>query len=220
MRTFDALGTITSSFVCGSSGTCVGSTQATQQAFIALQTQMNRVGGAYGITRVDVDGKLGPRTLTAMMNLAAALGRKLGGNLDPAIEELIIETGTPVTTRDLAINAERLTAALQRGGTGAEAWSVLTSIRDVAQQIIATGAAAPQLPPASAGTPIDPYGSSTVVQPAVATWPNTPANTWAYPPAAAPAPHIILPRPPGWMIAVGVGLVILLIGGGVALARR
>lgn len=224
MHTFDALGAATSTFVCGSSGTCTGSTKATQEAFLALQTQINRVGVTYGITKLSVDGKLGPKTLQAMTNLARALAANLGGNLDPAIEELVIETDVPVTTQTLALNAERLADALSRDGARASTWSVLTTIRDVAQQIVTQGAAAPQLPPASGGTPIDPYTSPTVVQPAPVPPPVTAPNVWSYPPPVAP-PASAMPalpdrRTPGWAIAAGIGFVAVIGGVVAAFARR
>jgi hypothetical protein len=225
MHTYDALGATTASFVCGSSGTCTGSTRATQEAFIALQTQINRVGVSYGITKIATDGKIGPLTLRAMTNLARGLAAKLGGNLDPIVEELIIEDPThPVTTADLAINAERLAAALQRDGTRAETWGPLNTIREIAQQIVAAGGAAPQVPPISAGVPLDPYRSTTVPQPPATPYPATAPNLWAYVPPTSgqsPAPYITaLPRLSPLWIAIGVGALALFGGVVAAVARR
>lgn len=231
MYATDTLGATTASFVCSANGTCQGQTRPTQQAFIALQTQINRVGVHYGITKVSTDGKLGPLTLRAMVNLAHGLATKLGSNLDPAIEELIIELNDqPATTRDLALNAERLVAALERDGAQASTWSVLQTMRDVAQQVIATGAATPQVPPLDNRGPIDPY-QTTMSPPILPTrdWYATTTSTNAAAATAPPAPQAARAGVPGWAVAAGAGAVVVIggllaalagRGGGVSGARR
>lgn len=229
MYATDTLGATTSSFVCSANGTCQGTTQATQRAFIALQTQINRVGVNYGITKLSTDGKLGPLTLRAALNLAAALGSRLGANLDPALDELLIEIdGQSTGTRDLALNAEAITAALVRDGQKPSTWSVLETMRDIAQGIVAQGAASPELPPSSAGTPIDPYGSPTVVQPPVTPGPQSPINTWTYPPPLMTQPSAANASPPaplpstktGWVVAGVIGAVAVVGGVIAAVAGR
>lgn len=224
MYATDTLGATSASFVCSANGTCQGQTRATQQAFIALQTQINRVGVRYAITKVSTDGKLGPLTLRAMVNLAHALASALGSNLDPAIEEIIIEVDDkPTTTRDLALNAERIATALERDGAKAGTWSVLESIRDVAQQIVANGAAAPQVPPLDTRTPLDPYQTTAPESAPTRTpdwWAATVAATAAANQPAPPPPVAAKAGVPGWAIAAGVGTVAVVGGLIAALAGK
>jgi hypothetical protein len=217
MHAYNVLGAAASSFTCGSSGVCTGRTSTTQRAFIALQTEINRVGIGYGITKLATDGKIGPATLQSMVNLAKAIQRKLGANTDPIIEQVIFGfgDGAPTSTRDLALSAETITEALQRDGAAMQTWSVIQSIKDMAQQIIATGGAQPTVPATGGGaTPINPYP----------TMPSPPPVSMVSVPPGPPAPA--LPTPlvisvvPTWVKVVGgIGAVALALGIGFAIAR-
>ena len=211
MHVVDTLGAPLSSFTCGSSGVCTGTTSSTQAAFGALQREINRVGVGYGITRISVDNKLGPGTLTAMVNLAKAIHRKHGVNTDPDIEQVIFGygDGAPTSTRDLALSAERLTAALARDGVKAQTWSVLQTIKDMAQQVVTSGGVQPAVPPISTSTPVNPYPTTVVVAPTAQT-PTAPTPPWGYPATASRFPI------PTWALVLAGALIV--VGGGVAVA--
>ncbi len=233
MYAADTLGVATAAFVCTANGTCSGTTQAAQRAFIALQTQINRVGVSHGVTKLTVDGKLGPATLRSMVNLATALAARLGSNLDPAIEEIVIEVeGRPTTTRDLALNAERITAALVRDGASEPQWSLVTTMRDIAAGLVRASAAGSQSTPTpvtapASPLPINPYPTTVSVGPS-----NTPPATGWIPPPAPPVvqqpPHIVdtsavpgaRPAPPWWVIAAGAVGATVVVGGLAALIAR
>lgn len=215
MHTY-ALGAPASSFTCGATGVCIGQTLATQRAFIELQTQINRVGVSYGISRIATDGKIGPATLMAMTNLARAIHRKHGANTDPEIEQVIFGygDGAPTSTRDLALSAERIVDALSRDGVRAQTWSVLQTIKDMAQQVVTSGGVAPTVPPISTSTPVNPNTTTVAVSPTTQT-PTPPTSTWVYPPTL-PSPS----RFPVPMWAIVIAGALLVAGIGVAIAAR
>lgn len=215
MHAYDVLGAVASSFTCGSSGVCIGSTSATQRTFIELQTQINRVGVGYGISRIATDGKIGPATLTAMVNLAKAIHRKHGAATDPEIEQVIFGygDGAPTSTRDLALSAERITDALSRDGVRAQTWSVLQTIKDMAQQVVASGGVAPTVPPISTTTPVNPNTTTVVVPPTAQT--PTPTSTWVYPPSVPSPSRFPVPT---WAIVLAGA--VLVAGVGIAIAAR
>jgi hypothetical protein len=217
MHAYDVLGAVASSFTCGSSGVCIGSTSGTQRAFIELQTQINRVGVGYGISRIATDGKIGPATLTAMVNLAKAIYRKHGATTDPEIEQVIFGygDGAPTSTRDLALSAERITDALTRDGVRAQTWSVLQTIKDMAQQVVTSGTVSPSVPPLSpTTTPVNPNTTTVVVSPGAQT-PQAPTSTWVYPPTAPSSSRFPVPT---WAIVLAGA--VLVAGIGVAIAAR
>lgn len=225
MHTYDTLGSVASSFTCGSSGVCIGTVQATQRAFIALQTEINRVGAGYGITKLSTDGKIGPATLQSMVNLAKAIQRKLGTNTDPIIEQVIFGfgDGAPTSTRDLALSAETITDALRRDGSAPQPWSVIQSIKDMAAQVIAAGAVQTTVPATSGGTtPINPYPTTQPPAP-ITNYPPAPVSVTP-PPASWPgwntAPAAPQPRVPFWVAGIGAVAVIVAVGFGIALVRR
>ncbi len=152
------LGTAASTYAC-SAGVCVGRTTATQRTFLDLQTQVNRLGAPYGLTRLAADGKLGPTTLRTLLQLADRLQGQLGNErLDPALANLLITLeGQPTTVNEVAANADAIVAALQRDGAVGGEWSILATIRDMASQL-ATGGTAP--PAASAVAPATPSPSA------------------------------------------------------------
>lgn len=210
-------GIATSSFTCSANGTCSGVGYAVQTLFMDLQKQVNRLGVAYGITRLDpVDGKLGPATLRAVTQLALNLSQKLGSNLDSALEDLLIETSGPTTSRDVALNADGIVAALKRDGVAAKPWSVLTAVKDFAAQIVATGGAAAdaQIPPDTSMV-FNPNQNTVPVATAAQA-----AATWATATAAQAqqAAYTALPKPGTipWPVILGVGAVAVV--GGVAAA--
>lgn len=214
MHVVDTLGAPLSSFTCGSSGVCTGTTSSTQAAFGALQREINRVGAGYGITRVSVDNKIGPATLTAMVNLAKAIHRKHGANTDPEIEQVIFGygDGAPTSTRDLALSAERITDALSRDGVRAQTWSVLQTIKDMAQQVVTSGTVSPSVPPLSpTTTPVNPNTTTVVVPPTT----QTPTPTWVYPPTVPSPSRFPVPT---WAIVLAGA--VLVAGIGVAIAAR
>lgn len=227
MYSHDVLGVATSSFTCGSTGVCVGTTRVTQELFHELQRQINRVGAKFGITRLTVDGKLGQATLRSAVRLALELSNQLSTNLDRSLEELIIgmgDEGMAATTRDLALNADVLVAALKRDGVAEQPWSVLTTITETLTQIAANGAAAMNTPVPNNGQVINPYPATTVTPPAPTTpaqWADvvaTSAPAPAMPPvatSAVPAIDWTPPGLPGWMFAAGLG-VVAVVGGTVA----
>lgn len=174
-----ALGMAASSFVCsstGTSGVCQGTTQAAQRAFTALQTEINRVGSGYGVTKLAVDGKLGPKTLSALLMLVDRLQTKLGASLDRTLDMLLIESDEyPTTPRTVAMNVEAITAALSRDGATEQPWGPYTVVKDVVNTFMTNAGAAVQAaqtaPAATVPTPttvapalVDPY--AVVVTPA------------------------------------------------------
>lgn len=186
-----ALGVPATSFMCsstGPTGTCQGTTSAVQRIFIELQTEVNRHARGFGITKIATDGKIGPKTLSALLMVVDRLGNAAGANLDKSLEALIIEVDdAPTTPRDVALNAEAITAALKRDGVAEQPWSVLTAAQGFINQIIDAGAAATHQPPAPAPAPapsppvyagganyaapappgqlIDPYAAAVILQP-------------------------------------------------------
>jgi len=191
------LGTAASTYAC-SAGVCVGRTTATQRTFLDLQTQVNRLGAPYGLTRLAADGKLGPTTLRTLLQLADRLQSQLGNErLDPALANLLITLeGQPTTVNEVAANADAIVAALQRDGAVGGEWSILATIRDMASQLATGGtappAAAPSAPraPVNQGGLIDPYAQP--LAPMTPTAPPAPATVPTQvvvsPPVYAPAP--------------------------------
>lgn len=131
------LGTAASTYAC-SAGVCVGRTSATQRTFLDLQTQVNRLGVPFGLTRLATDGKLGPTTLRTLLQLVDRLQGQLGNErLDPALANLLITLdGQPTTVDEVAANAEAIVGALQRDGAIGGSWGILTTIRDMASQLV------------------------------------------------------------------------------------
>lgn len=203
-----ALGLSASSFMCsstGPNGTCQGATQAVQRAFIDLQTEINRVGRAFGVTKIATDGKIGPKTVAAVITVADRLGDKLRGDLDRALSDLLIEVeGSPTTARDVAGNVGAITAALKRDGAAERPWSILTAAQTAVQTILDAGAAGNQ-PPVAPGTPApNPVPATT------SPWAGyAPAPGALIDPYGAPAPPPAYTAAPGWplwlKIALGVG---------------
>lgn len=234
MHTYDISGVATSNFTCSGTGVCSGVNFTTQTLFMDLQKQVNRLGPQFGITRLDPDGKLGSATLRAINSLVLSLSQKLGSNLDRSLEDLLIGQGDPdlqSTTKDLALNADSIVAALKRDGVAETPWSVLTAVRDFATQIIETGGAAADAtvpPPAQVVNPT----AITVVAPSA----PPPAGQWSTLPGIAPAgpvtapasaasaaaalPVSKLPHVPLWLVAAGVGIVTVVGGATIALAGR
>lgn len=181
----------TPTYAC-SAGVCVGRTSTTQRAFIDLQTQVNRLGAPFGLTRLALDGKLGPTTLRTLLQLVARLQEQLGNDrLDPTLMNLLITLNDqPTTVDEVAANAEAIVAVLQRDGVIGGSWGILTTIRDMADQIVNGGTTTPpsQAPsapqaPVPAGGLIDPYP-----QPSP---PMTP--TLSPPPATVPTQIVVSP---------------------------
>ena len=205
----NALGVSASSFMCsspGPNGVCQGSTQATQRVFLELQTEINRVGRTYGVTKIATDGKIGPKTVAALVTVATRLGDKLGTtNLDSALDGLLFEVeGSPTTPHEIALNAEAITAALQRDGAAESQWSVLTAIQNAAAAAAAgfapaatpTTPTAPTAPAATGGDWVSAYGADGHRLPA-------PIDPYTAPP---PPAYTAAPGWPTWLkIALGVG---------------
>lgn len=227
MYAHDIRGVATSSFVCSANGTCSGTTAKTQTQFMDLQKQINRVGISYGISKIDTDGRIGPTTLRVLVSLAGYLSQKLGSNLDRALEDLIIEYGEPTTTRDVASNADVITAALQRDGMGSSPWDVFASVKGVVQQILDAGGAAPTavnpaavvnadtstVPQASAASPVASWSPEMTAAAIASLGPSstTPATTSAVSAISMPAP---------WKIGVGIGVAAVLGGIVAAVAHK
>ena len=223
-----ALGAAASSFVCsstGSTGVCQGTTRATQQAFYALQTEINRVGRTFGITKIAVDGKIGPKTVSALLMLTDRLNAKLGAQLDGALSALLVEIeGSPTTPRDLALNAEAITAALTRDGAADSPWSVYTAVRDAATAAVDNITAAVQAAPTQTATTSTPAvgtkDNPVVTHPApgvtVLRWTENgipySATHYDNAPNVAPQPSPSIPLG----LKIGLGLAAAVILGGVA----
>lgn len=217
------LGTAAPTYTC-SAGTCVGRTPTTQRAFLDLQTQVNRLGVAFGLTRLAVDGRLGPVTLRTLLQLVDRLQGQLGNDrLDPVLANLLITLNDqPTTVDEVAANAEAIVAALQRDGAIGGSWSILTTIRDMANQIVSGGTttappsetpSAPRAPTPDGGL-INPYPQP--LPPVTPTAPPPPATIPTQivvsPPAYAPAPAAYAPTGFPWrMVGIIAGAVV---GGG------
>lgn len=211
-----ALGLAASSFICsstGPNGVCQGTTQATQRAFVDLQTEINRVGRTYGVTKIATDGKIGPKTVAAVITVADRLGDVLKGDLDRALGDLVIEVeGSPTTARDVASNVEAITAALKRDGSVEKPWSVLTAAQGAVHTFVDNVTAAATAPPAAAnpspwagyappGALIDPYAAA--------------------PTAPPPVEYTSAPRWPTWLkITLGIGAAAAVGGAAAALVSR
>lgn len=218
------LGTAASTYAC-SAGVCVGRTSATQRTFLDLQTQVNRLGVPFGLTRLATDGKLGPTTLRTLLQLVDRLQGQLGNErLDPALANLLITLdGQPTTVDEVAANAEAIVGALQRDGAIGGSWGILTTIRDMASQIVNSSAgttppseapSAPRAPTAQGGL-IDPYAQP--LAPMTPTAPPPPASVPTQivvsPPVYAPAPAVYAaPGFPWRTVGIIAGSVV---GGGV-----
>lgn len=222
---YDALGVVRSSFTCsvGGNSTCQGTTGATQRTFQGLQTQINRVGVRYGTTRLAVDGKVGPTTVRVLLQLVSALQQQLQDSLDPSLSALLVELeGQPTTAQDVALDADRLFAALGRDGAKEGAWAVLTSIKDIAAQLVAaSGSPTTSSAPTPGGGLINPYPDTPAAPqtPIVTQLPATiPTSTTVWSPgwpAPTTASGIFQTGIPMWAVAVGAG-VLTLIGSVVA----
>ncbi|MBK7823126.1 MAG: hypothetical protein IPJ61_19255 [Tessaracoccus sp.] len=197
------LGTAASTYAC-SAGVCVGRTSATQRTFLDLQTQVNRLGAPFGLTRLAADGKLGPTTLRTLLQLIDRLQGQLGNErLDPALANLLITLdGRPTPVDEVAANAEAIVGALQRDGAIGGSWGILTTIRDMAGQIVSSGAAAATsaasaVAPAtsSPSAPRAPVGSGGLIDP----YPlPMPPMTPTAPAAPATVPTQIVVSPPAY----------------------
>lgn len=206
-----ALGLAASSFICsstGPNGMCQGTTQATQRAFIDLQNEINRLGRTFGVTKIATDGKIGPKTVAAVLAVADRLSDKLKGDLDRALDDLRIEVeGSPTTARDVASNVEAITAALKRDGAVEKPWSVLTAAQDVVHTFVDNITAAATAPPAAA-TPSPWAGYAP---------PGALVDPYAATPAPPPVEYTSAPRWPTWLkITLGIGAAAA--AGGVAAA--
>jgi hypothetical protein len=197
------LGTAASTYAC-TAGVCVGRTSATQRTFVDLQTQINRLGPGYGLTRLATDGKLGPTTLRTLLMLIDRLQGQLGNErLDPVLANLLITLdGQPTTVDEVAANADGIVAALQRDGAIGGSWGILTTIRGMASQIVSSGAAAATsaasaVAPAtsSPSAPRAPVGSGGLIDP----YPlPMPPMTPTAPAAPATVPTQIVVSPPAY----------------------
>jgi hypothetical protein len=233
MHSYDIRGVATSNFYC-SAGVCSGIGYTTQLLFMDLQKQVNRLGLQFGITKLDPDGRLGPATLRSINSLVLSLSQRLGSNLDRALEDLLIGQGDPdlqTTTKDLALNADTIVAALKRDGVAETPWSVLTAVKDFATQIIETGGAAADATVPPPATVVNPTAISVVTPsslPPAGQWSALPGNAtvpaMTAPPVATSAASALpvkqLPHVPTWMIAAGVGLVVVVGGAAAALSSR
>lgn len=233
-----ALGAPASNFVCnstGTSGVCQGTTAATQQAFIALQTEVNRVGRSFGVTKIATDGKIGPKTMSALAMLADRLSAKLRGQLDPSLDVFLIEAEAgvaPTTPRDVALNAETITAALKRDGAIDAPWSVMTAAQSAIHQAVDNVVSAVSQPtPAAQASQAAPLWTGAGAPPWQGPWTDADGrvhNGWYAPtgapinpyPGASTAPVQPAPRMP-LGLKIGLGVTAAAIVGGViaAIAR-
>lgn len=223
MHTVDHLGVASTGYMC-SGTTCQGTNQAAQHAFIALQTEINRLGRVYGTSRIDVDGKLGPTTLRAIVTLAERIFDRLTVNTDGALRDLLLEIDdrNATTVRDLAEKAEVLTAALQRDGMAQAPRSIYTAVRNQMQQIIDVDTYGPGAggAPAVPNPPTFPGGGNSLTPQGF-----DPANPWPVPtgpgPSQSASPAIVSRFPASWKVWAGVGAAALaIVGAGLWYGRR
>lgn len=215
MYTATSLGVASSGYRC-SGTTCIGTNADAQRAFLALQTEINRLGRAFGLSKIDVDGKIGPNTVRALVTLADRLTSKLGtGTADDVLSTLLIEIDgrNATTAEDVAAKAEVITAALQRDGMAQAPRSIYLAARNQMNQFINAGFATAPPPSAHGAGATDPYG----VVPGGAAPPNggLPTVPVVYGDQALPSP------PASWKVWAAIGgLAAAAVGAVVWFARR
>lgn len=208
MMTATPLGA-TSGYTCSIGGTCVGSTVAKQQLFLALQREANRVASFFSITtRISTDGKIGPQTVNLVRQIADRAAAR--GPIDRVLDDVRIEQSPAQDAKDLAASAEAVVAALQRNGQPSIG-TPMASIADFVNNIVAAGQAAPQ-------TPTLPPGSGPLAPPST----TLPVPIDPYPPASgSAAPPIVFSSPwASWQVAVGIGVGLAALGAILALFLR
>lgn len=205
----------TSGYTCSIGGVCVGSTVAKQQLFLSLQREANRAAAFFSIPgRIAIDGKIGPQTVGLVRQVADRAAAR--GPIDSALDDVRIEQTPAQDAKDLAANAEAVTAALARNGQPTSG-GPMASIADFVNNIVANGQMAPQTPALPPGSPPLAPPSTTLPTP-IDPYPPPPP---AAPPAGSASPPIVFSSPwASWQVAVGIGLGLAALGAILAVFLR